>query len=79
MTADGSLSTEDSSRVGQEVSRAGKTKTVDYRMILQGLIFAEKLNGDKASRQIAEKLAKGHKWALMELPRVSPAIAVVGK
>ncbi len=60
---DGTLSLEGSTRTGQETSRSGKTKTLDYKMLLQGLIFAEKVLSQPGYRDAAERLARGRKWA----------------
>jgi hypothetical protein len=59
---DGTVSLEGSTRVGQEESRSGATKTLDYKNMLQGLIFADRLLGDPHFREAAQRLAKGHGW-----------------
>lgn len=60
--ADGTISLEGSTRVGQEESRSGVTKTLDYKNMLLGLIFAERLLGDPRYREAAQRLARGHGW-----------------
>lgn len=59
---DGTISLEGSTRVGQEESRSGVTKTLDYKNMLQGLIFADRLLGEPQYRDAAQRLAKGHGW-----------------
>jgi predicted RNase H-like HicB family nuclease len=59
---DGSLSTADSTRTGQEESRTGKTKTLDYKYLLQGLVFGDKLFHQPKYHLAAEHLAKARKW-----------------
>lgn len=76
---DGTLSTEGSTRTGQEESRSGKTKTLDYKMILQGLIFAEKILKQRKYGEAADKLAKGRRWAVVELPRENYLAAQIAK
>jgi hypothetical protein len=62
---DGTVSLEGSTRVGKEESRSGVTKTLDYKNMLQGLIFADRLLADPRYRETAQRLAKGNGW----LPR----------
>jgi hypothetical protein len=62
---DGTVSLEGSTRVGQEKGRSGTTKTLDYKNMLQGLIFADRLIADPRFRDTAQRLAKGAGW----LPR----------
>lgn len=59
---DGTLSADGSTRTGQEESRSGKTKTLDYKSILQGLIFSDKLLHQAKYRVGAEKLVRARKW-----------------
>ena len=62
---DGTVSLEGSTRVGQEKGRSGTTKTLDYKNILQGLVFADRLLADPRFRDTAQRLAEGAEW----LPR----------
>jgi hypothetical protein len=59
---DGTVSMEGSTRVGQEESRSGVVKTLDYKNLLQGLIFADRLTGEAHFREAAQRIAKGHGW-----------------
>lgn len=59
---DGTVSLEGSTRAGQEKSRAGKTKTVDYKSFIEGLIFAGKLLNEPRYRASAQSIAAAHKW-----------------
>jgi hypothetical protein len=59
---DGTVSLEGSTRVGQEQSRSGVTKTLDMKNILTGLIFADRSLGDPQFRNTAQRLAKGNGW-----------------
>lgn len=54
---DGSISLEGSTRAGQEKSRSGKTKTIDHKSFLEGVIFAEKILGEPRYRAAAQSIA----------------------
>lgn len=59
---DGTVSLEGSTRVGKEESRSGVTKTLDYKNMLIGLIFADRELGDPRFREAAQRIAKGNGW-----------------
>ena len=62
VNADGTVSLEGSTRVGQEQSRSGVTKTLDMKNILTGLIFADRSLGDPQFRNTAQRIARGNGW-----------------
>jgi len=59
---DGSISTEGSTRTGVEAGRTGKAKTIDYKNIIQALVFGARIDNEPKDREIAQRLAKANGW-----------------
>jgi hypothetical protein len=59
---DGSVDTEGSTRITNEESRSGHAKTMDYKMLAQGLVFWSDISGDASDRDVAAAVARNRKW-----------------
>lgn len=59
---DGSVNTDGSTRITNEESRSGRAKTMDYKMLAQGLVFWSDLSGEASGREAAAAVARNRKW-----------------
>jgi hypothetical protein len=59
---DGSVDTGGSTRITNEESRSGRAKTMDYKMLAQGLVFWSDLSGEASDRDVAAAVARNRKW-----------------
>ena len=58
----GNVSTAGSTRVTLEKGRNGRPKTMDYKMLLQALIFLSDISGESSWRDIAGRVAVNRNW-----------------
>jgi hypothetical protein len=58
----GNVSTAGSTRVTLEKGRNGRPKTMDYKMLLQALIFWSDISGESSWRNIAGRVAINRNW-----------------
>jgi hypothetical protein len=62
ISADGGVDTQGSTRLNSEESRSGRAKSMDYKMLAQGLVFWADISGDGSYRDVAEAVARDRKW-----------------
>jgi hypothetical protein len=60
--ANGTVSIDDSTRVGQETSRSGAIKTVDYKTIVQAFALGSAITSDPTYEDVATLIATGRDW-----------------
>jgi hypothetical protein len=58
----GNVTTMGSTRLTSEESRSGRSKSMDYKMLAQALIFWSDISGDSSWREIAGQVAINRNW-----------------
>jgi hypothetical protein len=58
----GNVTTAGSTRLTSEEGRSGRPKTMDYKMLVQALIFWSDISGDSSWRDIAGRVALNRNW-----------------
>jgi hypothetical protein len=65
----GEVSVAGSTRTGRETARSGRIKQIDYKTIVQSLVFGAAVTGEPAFRSAAERIAARRGWLDPGSPR----------
>jgi hypothetical protein len=58
----GAVITDGSTRLTSEAARSGRAKTMDYKTLVQALVFWSDISGDDACREVARLVATNQRW-----------------
>lgn len=60
--AEGEVSAEGSTRIAQELSRSGKSKTIDFKAVVTALVDGARITGKREFYEAAERVARHVRW-----------------
>jgi hypothetical protein len=58
----GAVITEGTTRLTSEAARSGRAKTMDYKMLVQALVFWSEISGDESYRNLARLVVTSQHW-----------------